>query len=96
MRKSSWMLLAFFVSLVFAVLTVIDSYQTQELANERLSRNAKLVGKLGLSDLALFTEARYTRHPSLADRHSAFQDHPVSLDYFPTGSLVPPPGHLQP
>ncbi len=50
-----------------------------------------LVGQLGLFDLALFTEARYTRHPSMADLHTAFQDHPVSLDHFPTGSLIAPP-----
>ncbi|WP_210200431.1 hypothetical protein [Cohaesibacter celericrescens] len=53
-----------------------------------------LVRPLGLSDLALFTEARYTRHPSMADFHSAFQDHPTSLDHFPTGSLIAPPNHL--
>ena len=41
--------------------------------------------------LALFTEARYTRHPSQADLHSAFQDHPLALDHFPTGTLVPAP-----
>jgi hypothetical protein len=53
--------------------------------------STRLVQQLGLSDLALFTEARYTRHPSQADLHSAFQDHPGALDHFPTGSLVPPP-----
>ncbi len=52
---------------------------------------ARLVGQLGLTDLALFTEARYTRHPSQADLHSAFQDHPMSFDHFPSGALVPPP-----
>lgn len=49
-----------------------------------------LVRKLGLSDLALFTEARYTRHPAQADLHSAFQDHPLALEHFPSGSLIPP------
>ena len=54
----------------------------------------RLVQPLGLSDLTLFTEARYTRHPSMADIHSAFQDHPTSLDHFPSGSLIAPPNHL--
>lgn len=53
-----------------------------------------LVQKLGLTDLCLFTEARYTRHPSQADLHSAFQDHPFALEHFPTGSLLPPPAAL--
>lgn len=46
--------------------------------------------RLGLTDIALFTEARYSRHPSQADLHSAFQDHPVALEHFPSGSLIPP------
>ncbi|MBU0498845.1 MAG: hypothetical protein KJ558_02725 [Gammaproteobacteria bacterium] len=55
----------------------------------------ELVRELGLSDLALFTEARYTRHLSLADSHAAFQDHPLALDHFPTASLAAPPEHLR-
>jgi len=50
-----------------------------------------MVNRLQLTDLCLFTEARYTRHPSMADLHSAFQDHPLALEHFPSGSLVSPP-----
>jgi hypothetical protein len=46
-----------------------------------------------LTDPALFTEARYARHASQADRHAAFQDHPLALEHFPAGSLMPAPGH---
>lgn len=49
--------------------------------------------RLCLTDLALFTEARYTRHPSQADLHAAFQDHPLALEHFPSGSLITPPRH---
>lgn len=44
-----------------------------------------------LTDLCLFTEARYTRHPAMADDHAAFQDHPTALEHFPSGTLMPPP-----
>jgi hypothetical protein len=54
-------------------------------------RPARTAAALGLTDLALFTEARYTRNPALADLHSPFQDHPVALDHFPSGSLIAPP-----
>jgi hypothetical protein len=59
--------------------------------HEALRTGRDLVTGLGLTDLALFTEARYTRHLTQADLHSAFQDHPLALDHFPSGSLVPPP-----
>ncbi len=58
------------------------------------TQRRELVTQLQLTDLCLFTEARYTRHLSQADLHSAFQDHPSALEKFPTGSLVPPPAHL--
>ncbi len=48
----------------------------------------QLVTQLQLTDLCLFTEAGYTRHLSQADLPSAFQDHPLGLEHFPTGSLV--------
>lgn len=59
------------------------------------SQEAMVVKNLGLTDLCLTTEARYTRHPSQADRHSAFQSHPSSLDHFPSGSIIGPPATLK-
>ena len=56
-----------------------------------VEKQGTIVGELGLTDLCLFTEARYTRHPSQADLHSAFQDHPMAFEHFPSGSLVHPP-----
>ena len=57
---------------------------------------AALVARLELTDLALFTDARYARHPSMADRHTPFQDGPMSMEHFPSGTVVPPPPHLRP
>ena len=61
---------------------------------DALAANERLVAQLGLTDLCLFTEARYTRHPSQADLQSAFQDHPLAFEHFPSGSLLPPPRNL--
>ena len=58
--------------------------------SSQLADHAALAAELGLTDLALFTEARYTRHPSQADLFTPFQDHPMSFDHFPSGSLVSP------
>jgi len=60
-----------------------------------LESPAGMVGRLELTDLCLFTEARYTRHPSQADLHSAFQDHPVALEHFPAGSMGRTPSGLR-
>ncbi len=52
---------------------------------------AALVRSAGLTDLCLFTEARYTRHLSQADAFTPRQDHPGALEHFPSGTLVSPP-----
>lgn len=70
---------------------VLHARAQQGPAAERRQSSIALVRGLGLTDLCLFTEARYTRHPAMADRHAAFQDHPMGLDHFPSGSLVTPP-----
>jgi len=85
----------------FALLIVLflasfaDAGRLAQTRTGEQAGRAELAAKLQLTDLALFTEARYTRHPALADLHSAAQDHPLSLEHFPSGSLMPPPAHLR-
>jgi len=45
------------------------------------------VAGLGLTDLCVATEARYTRHPAVSDAMAPFMDHPGALEHFPTGSF---------
>ena len=84
------------VALQAALLGVlaVDANTKKNAAIPQLTEKRALVREYGLTDLCLFTEARYTRHPSLADQHSPFQDGPLSLEHFPTGSLVSPPPML--
>lgn len=46
-----------------------------------------LVGNFGLTDLAVASEARYTRHPAVSDKLVPFMDHPGAIEHFPTGSF---------
>lgn len=46
---------------------------------------------LGLTDLCIATEARYTRHPAVTDMMVPFMDHPGAIEHFPTGSFWAPP-----
>jgi hypothetical protein len=72
-------------------LILLDGGRRADERGEGLRRAQALARDAQLSDPALFTEARYARHASQADRHAAFQDHPMALEHFPAGSLVPPP-----
>ena len=95
MRRPSSLafLLLALLGLIF-VLIFAHSWRLTATEQSRLEANRTLVTQLGLTDLALFSESRYTRHPSQADLHSALQDHPGAFDHFPTGSLLSPPAHL--
>jgi len=56
----------------------------------------KVTAGLGLTDLCVSTEARYTRHPAVSDPIAPFMDHPNAIEHFPTGSFwaAVPPRHL--
>jgi len=75
-------------------LTFADAARLRADRAKAIADAATSVRQLGLTDLVLFTEARYTRHPTQADLQSAFQDHPAALEHFPTGSLLPPPAGI--
>lgn len=91
MRRSDVFLAVTALLLVLLGASFADAALGRARGEGALARRAELVETLGLTDLVLFTEARYTRHPSQADLHSAFQDHPFAMDHFPSGSLLPPP-----
>jgi len=88
-RKADLLLSGVTLGLLLFALTFVDAGLRGRAAAPVLKQGARLVAALDLTDLALFTEARYTRHPTQADLHSPFQDHPMALDHFPSGSLVP-------
>jgi hypothetical protein len=94
MRKSVFALTLLSLFATLFLLTFIDAKLGLEAALPSLKSKQKIISELGLSDLALFTEARYTRHLALSDLHSPFQDHPIAIEHFPSGSLISPPPHL--
>lgn len=74
-------------------LLLVHASLSEEAQRAGLQEKAGVVTTLKLTDLCLFPEARYARHPSQADWHAAFQDHPLSLEHFPSGSFTAPPTH---
>jgi hypothetical protein len=81
--------------LAFFGLMWVHSARARAAAGPALLEKRQLVRRLELTDLCLSTEANYTRHLSQADLHTAFQDHPLCLEHFPSGSFLQPPPHLR-
>lgn len=90
-RKSSIFLLFLIGGFVLLALAGIHAAFQSRSDLIRLEQEAEFIKKFQLTDLCLMTEARYTRHPSQADRHSPFQSHPLALEHFPSGSVIRPP-----
>jgi hypothetical protein len=78
------------MNILFLVLAMLHAGHEREHLSHAIREKEELVRTLSLTDLCLFTEARYTRHPSQADMYTPFQDHPLSLEHFPSGSLLTP------
>ena len=80
-----------FVEVVVLTLLIIAASLSRRQMESGLTAKQKLVKDFMLTDLALWTETRYTRHPSQADLFTPFQDFPSAIEHFPAGSLVVPP-----
>lgn|GEM_PF-274188 len=95
LRKSSFCLFLAGLCILFLTGVFIHAHLQRKADGPALERLSDVVRELELTDLALFTEARYTRNLSQADLYSAFQDHPGALEHFPAGSIAGPPAALR-
>jgi len=91
MRKSNIFFLFIAICVGFYGLMFAHASFKKKANLNHLQVKINLVKRFALSDLCLFTEASYTRHLSQADFHTPFQDGPMALEHFPSGSLLPPP-----
>jgi len=80
----------FFEILMLSVLFLYSQMTVTTRNRNKVPAKRELVKLLKLTDLSLWTEARYTRHPSQADVFTAFQDFPSSFEHFPAGSIIGP------
>lgn len=95
MRKSQFVLAGLGLGFALVGFSFADAAAKRAQSQARLVMTADMIERLELTDLVLFTEARYARHPAVSDRFSAFQDHPMALEHFPSGSALSPPRHLR-
>lgn len=75
---------------LLALLFLTGHASVRNAARQELGGKQQLAAALGLTDLAIWTEARYTRHPSQTDFFSPFQDFPGALEHFPAGAIISP------
>jgi len=76
--------------LLLSALILYSRSTVSVLNRDEVPAKRELVKYLKLTDLSLWTEARYTRHLSQADFFTPFQDFPSSLEHFPAGSIIGP------
>ena len=76
---------------LLAVFFLLGQQYVRTVGQHEINGKRQLVGSLGLTDFSIWTEARYTRHPSQTDFFTPFQDFPSSLEHFPAGSIMAPP-----
>jgi hypothetical protein len=95
MRKSTLFLSTVGLMTALLLAAFLNAGARQQADLPLLRRNAELVRRLELTDLCLFTEAQYTRNPAVTVLHTPFQDHPLSFEHFPSGSLAGPPPHAR-
>ena len=79
-KKSAFFLWTF--SLLFGFLAAEIFYLSSIKNEESFGLKREFVATLGLSDLAISTEASYIRHRSLSDFFSIYRDDGTLRDYF--------------
>lgn len=94
MRRSTFFLIFTATTVALLAMAGLHARHSRIARQDEVLARSRMVREYQLTDLCLFTEARYTRHPAMADQFAPFQDHPASLEHFPSGSLVAPPAGL--
>ena len=81
------------IGMLDASLFILSTERSEQLASNAHIFDVVTSG-LGLSDICVSTEARYTRHPAASDPVVPFMDHPGAIEHFPSGSFWAPPPRL--
>lgn len=90
MRPALYLCLALLMLGTFGAVLTHSLIDKRRLYVSTWPQTRKVVRVLGLADLAVSTEARYTRHPAISDPLAPFMDHPGGLEHFPSGSFLAP------
>lgn len=84
MRPSGGLLLILVILTLLSGALMVTMPARRAAQAENFQMLQRVVLLLGLSDLSLSTEARYTRHPAVSDPVVVAMDHPGGIDHFPS------------
>lgn len=84
MRPSVRLLTLLSIFCLVYVVVAVTAKNSRSEQDRTFLQMQTVVSYLGLTDLALSTEARYTRHPAVSDSLVISMDHPGALDHFPS------------
>ncbi len=93
MRPSQVFFTLIFLIIVGDGLLIVLTHHLRQQQHEQQDLLLSVTAALGLTDLCISTEARYTRHPAISDPVAPFMDHPGAIEHFPTGTFWSAPAH---
>ena len=90
MRPSHFFVFTFLGLILVNLVLFLHAGTARRQYNSQKNIMAIITAGLGLTDLCVSTEARYTRHPAVSDAVAPFMDHPGAIEHFPSGSFWAP------
>ena len=87
MRPSHFLFIIILFFLILDSILYLHATRLREVLRSDFAIQDIAVSGLGLTDLCIATEARYTRHPAVSDAIAPFMDHPGAIEHFPSGSF---------
>lgn len=91
MRRLSWGMALLVTGLVFMYVFVFDQIgEKRKISLVSQVELQPLVESLGITDLVVSTEARYTRHLTISDSVVISMDHPGAIEHFPSSAFFAP------
>ncbi len=89
--RPSTRLLVLIILIAFGQLAMYRMHYLEYSDRQEAGRQMKqIVGRFGLTDLCLATDARYIRHLSVSDPVAPVMDHPGAIEHFPSSSFIAP------
>lgn len=83
-KKSKYLISIILITMLTITLEAIYLQNTKALTKTQIKEKKILTNTTGLPDLAISTEAMYSRHRTLSDTFSIFKESPELREYFPT------------